>query len=95
MDDDQDNPFAHDPELTAKLKAAGHELVMTLGRWRGLDGLAWDALGESLVVRFRAGPVHRPAIPVSWEIPHALARDLLAQLGQAVAERDCAAPTKQ
>ncbi len=95
MSDTQANPFEHDPELTKKMEAAGHKLVMTLGQWRGLDGLAWDALDEHLVVRFRAGPPGRPAIPVRWAIPHALAKDLLPQLEQALAERGSAAPTRQ
>lgn len=95
MNDDQGDPLAHDPELTAKMEAAGHKLVMTLGQWRALDGLAWDVLGEHLVVRFRAGPPDRSAISVSWAIPHALAKDLLSQLAQALEERDNAAPTRQ
>ena len=95
MSDTQANPFEHDPELTKKMEAAGHKLVMTLGQWRGLDGLAWDALGEHLVVRFRAGPANRPAIPVNWAIPAALARDLRDQLVQALAEKDSEAPTRQ
>lgn len=95
MNDEQTDPFAHDPELTQKMEAAGHELVMTLGQWRGLDGLGWDVLGEHLVVRFRAGPPDRLAIPVNWAIPHALAKDLLLQLEQVLAERDSATPTRQ
>lgn len=95
MEQEQANPFIHDQELMKRLEAAGHKAVSTLGQWRALDGLAWDALGESLVVRFHAGPPDRPAIRVNWEIPHALAKDLLVQLAQAVAERDCAAPTRQ
>ncbi len=94
-EDDAGSPFKHDPELTARVEAAGHELVQTLGQWRGLDGLAWDALDEHLVVRFRAGPPGRPAIPVNWAIPAALARDLRDQLVQALAEKDSEAPTRQ
>lgn len=95
MDDDPVDPFAHDAALTAKMEAAGHKLVMTLGQWRDLDDLQWDVLGEYLVVRFRAGPPDRPAIPVSWAIPHALAKDLLPRLAQALEERDSAAAPMQ
>ena len=88
------NPFDHDPEMRKKMEAAGHALVMTLGQWQALDELAWDVLGEHLVVRFHAGPPDRP-IPVSWAIPAALAKDLRFRLEQALAERDSGALPKQ
>ena len=88
-------PWEHDPELTAKMRAAGHELVQTLGQWQALDGLAWDVLGERLVVRFRAGLPGRKPVPVDWLIPHALAKDLLSQLAQVIEEKERATPTRQ
>lgn len=77
-----------DPELAQRMRAAGYERLMTLGCWKALDGLAWDALGECLVVRFRAGrPGGERDLALDWEIPRALAVDLLSQLQQAFSEK--------
>lgn len=83
------------PDLVATARAAGYQRIATLGRWKALDALAWDALGEGLVVRFRAGRPDGPDIPLDWEIPRALAADLLSQLRQAFEEKGSEAQPMQ
>ena len=99
MDDEaweQARRFAQqNPELVEKTRAAGLQQLWTLGRWKALDAVLWDALGECLVVRFRAGRPDGRETPVDWEIPRELAAALLLLLGQAFEERDSAAPTRQ
>ena len=99
MDDEaweQARRFAQqNPELVEKTRAAGLQQLWTLGRWKALDAVLWDALGECLIVRFRAGRADGPETPVDWEIPRELAAALLLILGQAFEERDSAAPTRQ
>jgi len=65
------------------LPISGYEALTPLGRWKALDSLTWDALGEYLVVQFRAGKPDGPELQMSWQIPHDEALALLLLLVQA------------
>ena len=83
------------PEMMEKLKAAGYEQLRTLGRWRSLDTVTWNALGEDLILRFRAGRPDGPDYPMDWAIPRELARELLLLLLTAFEETGGAKPPRQ
>lgn len=74
-------------ELREKLLSAGYEQLQTLGRWKALDAVGWDALGECLAVQFHAGKPEGIGVPVAWQIPRAEALVLLRALERAFEEK--------
>lgn len=76
-------------------EASFQKMSRTLGQWKSLDELRWDALGENLSIRFQAGPDGGPTVTRDWAVPLELATKLHSWLGQALAERAAAAQPMQ
>ena len=70
-------------------------MLRSLGNLTAIDGVAWDMLGEHLLLRFQAGRPGARQVPVCWALPHALAADLHTLLGQALLDKDSAAAPMQ
>lgn len=82
-------------EYDAVEEASFQKMSSTLGQWKSLDDLRWEALGENLSIRFHAGPDGGPTVQREWAVPLELAIKLHSWLGQALAERAAATLPRQ
>ncbi|MBV5296319.1 MAG: hypothetical protein JZU58_28600 [Curvibacter lanceolatus] len=73
--------------LADKLRSVGLEQLRHQGHWTALDSVAWDALGEGLVIQFRAGKPGGPDYPQAWVLRRKEASALHDLLERALEEK--------